>query len=50
MCTAYACAPHVHVQVLRLVGCTLAKLLILSDGYYVSDRLPSFVLEVEHST
>ena len=33
-------------EVLRLVGRTLAKLLILGDGYHVSDRLPSFVLQL----
>jgi len=33
-------------EVLRLVGRTLAKLLILGDGYHVADRLPSFVLQL----
>ena len=28
------------------MGRTLAKLLILGDGYHVSDRLPSFVLQL----
>ena len=52
MCIVYACAcapyarVHCVLQVLRLVGRTLAKLLILGDGYHVSDRLPSFVLQV----
>ena len=41
-----ACACALRVQVLRLVGRTLAKVLILGDGYHVSDRLPSFVLQV----
>ena len=44
MCIVYPCA--LRVQVLRLVGRTLAKLLILGDGYHVSDRLPSFVLQL----
>ena len=28
------------------MGRTLAKLLILGDGFYVADRLPSFVLQL----
>ena len=40
------CACALRAQVLRLVGRTLAKVLILGDGYHVSDRLPSFVLQV----
>ena len=43
---ACACACALRAQVLRLVGRTLAKVLILGDGYHVSDRLPSFVLQV----